>query len=247
MKSILLNASLAGILSSCAFHSGNVSSGSVIDCPLRYTAKGIAKTNKLFGIGGLERDALIVEAKQDLYTKFPYSKEIKLSNFAVDFKTSFIFFYSSTKVTVSADVFDCSATSGNNSIEKNSSATLSGGLKKGDSITFEYNGYHKGTYLQETTNGRYHIEYLQKNGARKQRKIDPDLVFKTSVDPSNINYYGFNIGDNAFIEVDNLKTKVKSKKSCKIIGINSTSAVISYIKDDGIERILTVNKLYLKK
>ncbi len=75
-------------LSSCAFHSGNVSSGSIVDCPLKTIVTGKASTKKFLGLGGLNKTALIVEAKQDLYRKITVKKDLKLTNFTVERNTT---------------------------------------------------------------------------------------------------------------------------------------------------------------
>jgi hypothetical protein len=94
-------------LSACAFHGGNISTGYTPDCPVVKIATGKSSTFKLLGIGGNDKQALILEAKQDLYRNQPVTQKIKISNFSADFKTTFFLIFIKTQCTVSADVFDC--------------------------------------------------------------------------------------------------------------------------------------------
>lgn len=109
---IKLNAlfiSLLFILSGCAFHNGTFDSGvAITNNQFRVvgTAHGNAYTTHVFGLGGLATDALVHEAKRDLYSKYPLAKGMILNNITVDFKRSFYFFAMTTKVMISADIID---------------------------------------------------------------------------------------------------------------------------------------------
>ena len=67
-------------------------------------AHGNAHTLKVLGIGGLDKDALVLEAKTDMYKKYPLPKGQVFANITVDFKNSFLILFTETKVTVSADI-----------------------------------------------------------------------------------------------------------------------------------------------
>lgn len=239
---------LATLATSCAYHVGNVSTGSHIDCPMRYIATGSSKSYKVLGIGGINKEALIMEAKQDLYQKFPYQKDVKLSNFSVDFQYLFVLVYFRTKVTVSADVFDCSTDKlGTKDFRPEDRNMAIGGFVKGDSLLYEFEGYHKGTFVKYAGNGKFEIEYRAESGKTKTTVADPDLIFKTSKDTYNVNYYGFDVGETANVTVKNSKTNTKTMKPCTIIGLNSKYAIVSYVKDSGETSISTVRKSVLKK
>lgn len=239
---------LATLATSCAYHVGNVSTGSHIDCPMRYIATGTAQTHKVLGIGGINKEALIVEAKQELYQKFPYQKDVKLSNFSVDYQFTFWLLYSRTKVTVSADVYDCNVEKqGIKDFRPEDRSMAIGGFIKGDSLLYEFEGYHKGTFLKYAGNGKFEISYDAGNGKTKTTVADPDLIFKTSKDTYNVNYYGFELGETVNVTVKNSKTNTKTLKPCTIIGLNSKYAIVSYVKDSGETSISTVKKSVLKK
>jgi len=102
---------LFALLSSCAIHDGMVG-GNIpdanSDCVRVGLAHGSSKTTKILGIGGTNRDALVLDAKENMYNNFPLNAQQQYAFVTVDFKRSFFPFFSSTQVVVSADVLDCS-------------------------------------------------------------------------------------------------------------------------------------------
>lgn len=115
MKSVLMKpicfSFLIGLLllSGCAFHNGAYDSGvAITNNQFRVVgmAEGQAHTTHILWIGGLSKDALVMEAKRDLYSKYPLTKGMILTNVTVDIKRSFFLVAGSTLVTLSADVID---------------------------------------------------------------------------------------------------------------------------------------------
>lgn len=96
-------------INSCAFHSG-VMSGSAALSNANFKvvdyAIGTAQTTHVLGIGGIGTEALVLEAKRNLYRNHPLSSGQALGNVSVDFKRSFYFVASTLKVVVSADIID---------------------------------------------------------------------------------------------------------------------------------------------
>lgn len=236
---------ISAILSSCAFHTGNISSGAVIDCPMKTIVTGQASTIKFFGLGGLNKNALILEAKKDLYKTHLSNKNIKLTNFSVDFKTSFILFYTSTIATVSADLYDCGAPT-ETYFEPEASPMING-LSAGDSIIYEYGRMYHGQINSISINNKCKISYKNSKGKEKSKTVDQQLIFKTSKHPDNKLYFGYKIGEEAHVDVVILKTNEKLVKPCTIIGLNHEKLLISYFKEDGQERILSIDKNQIRK
>lgn len=231
--------------SSCAFHSGNISSGSPVDCPMKGIVSGEASTYKLFGLGGLNKNALILEAKKDLYETHFYSKKVKLTNFSVDFKTTFLLIYSSTVATVSADLYECGTPE--TASQESFSSPLINGYSEGDSIIYEFGRFFKGKINAISSDDKFLVSYQKSNGKMKQKKLDQKQIYKTTKHPDNIQYFGYKIGEEALIDVVILKSKEKVVKPCTIIGLNKSRLLISYLKEDGKERILSVEKELVRK
>lgn len=107
MKKSILIIPFVFLLGSCAFHSGVMTSNPNFTSPnheLTALAVGTASTEKIFGIGGLKKDALVLEAKKNLYAVYPLKKGQSYANTSVDLKKAFYLFFSKTTVTISADI-----------------------------------------------------------------------------------------------------------------------------------------------
>lgn len=90
---------------SCAFHSGNISSAPQgADFQYVSIAVGEAKSHKIFAIGGINRDALVQEAKSEMMRNRPLKAGEAYANVSVDTKRSYYLIYWQTKVSVSADI-----------------------------------------------------------------------------------------------------------------------------------------------
>ncbi|MCZ4696135.1 hypothetical protein DWB61_15860 [Ancylomarina euxinus] len=105
MRKLILPLIIVLFLTSCATHQGMISS-SALNRPVKYEdiAYGVSQTNQVLGLGGLSKDALILEAKRELINNRPLKQNETYANFTVDFKRSFFPFYNQTKATMSADV-----------------------------------------------------------------------------------------------------------------------------------------------
>jgi hypothetical protein len=105
LSRFILYFALTLLAGSCAFHTGNITTAPQgADFTHIDQAIGQSKTIKIFGLGGLRRDALVYEARQDLLQNRPLGENEAYANVAVDIKNSFVIIYSATKVTVTADV-----------------------------------------------------------------------------------------------------------------------------------------------
>lgn len=113
MKKNLLYISIALLatllFSSCAVHTGFMNDSASISSNnfkmIRY-AEGTSSTTRIFGLGGLAKNALVAEAKKDLIQNNPLKDGQTLANVTVDFKNSFMLFVIKTKVTVTADIVE---------------------------------------------------------------------------------------------------------------------------------------------
>lgn len=93
------------ILSSCAFHSGMVSTDLAPENVFyEEVAVGHSKTTQVFGIGGLKRDALVLDAKKNMYQNFPLDSGERYLNMTVDFKTTYVLMVRKLQCQVSADI-----------------------------------------------------------------------------------------------------------------------------------------------
>lgn len=104
---VLLILSMSFLLVSCGFHQGTmVSNASLGDNDFEIIDMVTAQnyTKKYFGLGGLDKKALVLETKQNLYNKYPLKKNQVFANISVDFHNSTIFFVNKVTCTISADL-----------------------------------------------------------------------------------------------------------------------------------------------
>lgn len=120
------------------------------------------------------------------------------------------------------------------------------GLGNGDSILFEMEGLYPGQFLSHTKNGKCSIEFEGMGGKLKTQVVKPQTIYKTSKHPENKSYFGYEIGESANIEVFVTKLNAKVLKPCSIIGLGKERVVISYLTDDGKQRVLSIDKNMLK-
>lgn len=105
MKKFFLIITIGLFITSCAVHSGSMSS-STLPANAQYedVAVGVSQTSYILGIGGLSQDALVYGAKRNLYECRPLKANESYINFTVDKKDSYFPFYKKSVVTVTADV-----------------------------------------------------------------------------------------------------------------------------------------------
>lgn len=105
MKSNLTLLALIVLMSSCAIHNGSISSNAVAgNIEYMDVAYGVSQTTKIFGIGGLSKDALVMEAKRNLMRNNPLKPGEQYVNFTLDIKRSLFLVVFNTKLTLSADI-----------------------------------------------------------------------------------------------------------------------------------------------
>lgn len=117
MKKIILKSifalTIAIFISSCAaVHSGYMSNSAALSSAnfsyVKQNIKGEATATYVFGIGGLAKETLVDNAKQQMLASTPLKSNQTLANLTVNFKSSFYlgFLYRTVRCTVTADVVE---------------------------------------------------------------------------------------------------------------------------------------------
>lgn len=109
LKLFIAIAVIAVATSSCASHWGMMSGNASLSSnnfKITKIATGTATATKIFGLGGLAKNALVYEAKKDLMENNPLKDGQALANVTVDIKTSIIFFVITERATVTADIVE---------------------------------------------------------------------------------------------------------------------------------------------
>ena len=109
MKKSIIIAVACCFLASCAMHGGYVTNSAALGTNnfayVKRSIEGTAKATYIFGCGGLSRQALVEEARQDLLKNFPIQDNQAFVNITVSFKMTYVLpIFMENKCTVSASV-----------------------------------------------------------------------------------------------------------------------------------------------
>lgn len=81
--------------SSCAMHYGNFESSTELsqnNFTLKQLAVASSSDHYFLGIGGLSNNALVLQAKRNLYQNYPLKKGQSFANISIDFENAFTLF-----------------------------------------------------------------------------------------------------------------------------------------------------------
>lgn len=211
-------------LSSCAFHSGMMTGNANLsgdNFEILSIESGTSKTTHVFGIGGLKHQALVFEAKKNMYRSSSLKKGQAYANVSVDFKRSTYFFVNTTIVTVTADLVqfgsdpDTTLQQGFNQFlnPKNSTSIhmtgdyINSGYFQSDQIAYIYKSK---SFIPvrvingiENPDGKYNVTYLPPS-TKNERFIErSDLYFIE--EPTSFPNHDYHIGDQVqFLNSNNI-------------------------------------------
>lgn len=174
------------LLTSCSYHIGTIGGGTGTITNDQFAnidfAYGVAKTTNFLGIGGNKKDALVLEAKRNLYLSSKLRPTQVIGQTTVDFKRTFFFPILTTKVTVSAEIIDfstdsVSSTETNGNRNRFINSKKSGQFEIGEEVFYSknLNTVFSATIL-DYQKGNYIIKYIdQNNNLRIKKAIPPSL------------------------------------------------------------------------
>lgn len=97
-------------LTGCAMHTGYMNNSAALSTAnftyAKQSLQGYSEAWYVLSIGGLEKEALVEEAKRDMLKEYELKPNQALANVTVNFKNSFYIVVSSTKCTVTADIVE---------------------------------------------------------------------------------------------------------------------------------------------
>lgn len=106
MKIQLIYLSVLILLSSCAYHTGVVTSSSMQGRKVQFVdmAIGYSKSTYFLGFGGLRQDALINDAKRCMYVSYKLCPGLSFENLTLDIKVTHVWPYKKCEVFAISDV-----------------------------------------------------------------------------------------------------------------------------------------------
>ncbi len=179
----LLSACL--LLVSCTSHVGTVSAGSAVITNSEFSkirfAYGTSKTTHVLGIGGNQKDALILEAKRNLYLNCNLKPNEAIGQTVVDIKKHFFFPVLSTRIIISAEIIDFSKD--NKNLEE-SSMELQRFINKKSDLSFDYgskaNYYYRGDSIEvqilDFQSELYVVKFFDKRNKLKVKTVSPSQL-----------------------------------------------------------------------
>lgn len=179
------------------------------------TAFGFSKATYVFGFGGNNHDALVLEAKMNMMKNFPLENNQYYANYALDFKKKNMLIVQSAIVTVSADVVQDKENKNDDNYSdqlKSKLGIVDGNayFSVGDTVIDALRNY----YIIESNKGsNLIVNQLNTNQTRYSKLIKgPAEIFSTKIE-NIINLYP----NNTFVQKDQIYL---------ILGINSKSLLI---------------------
>jgi len=173
LKFILLLGMTLMIISSCAFHNGYIYNSVSLNQPnfsyIKTNISGEASTTHFLGIGGLERQAIVAEAKQKMLAENPLKQNQSLANVTIDWKTEFYFVVIKKTCTVTADIVEFNKTGfvEEKSPSKTGEVKNNKPFKVGDKVIFK-DAFKSITGVISNIDGEYYfIAYQNKKGVDK--------------------------------------------------------------------------------
>ncbi len=183
------------LFSSCTFHNGYMNnSASLSQANFSYVntnISGTASTLKLLGIGGLNRQAIVSEAKENMLRKNPLKSNQTLANITVNWKTGFYLIVITNTCTVTADVVEFylndeareipSKLKTNNKDKNLNEKEINNShqkLKVGDKVQYKDAFKNIIGNISKIDGKIYYIRYKNKKGVEKFLKTDDTWIKK---------------------------------------------------------------------
>ena len=187
------------ILSSCTYHVGSIGGGSAAVTNNNFAnidfAYGVAKTVNVLGIGGNEKDALVLEAKRNLYLNYNLKPGQVIGQTTVDYKRTFFFPVMVTQVTLSAEIIDFSEGEINRTDMYENLQTFTNEPKKtqlffGERVMYFSQGDTIPARFLGLDGAKYFIKYFDENNSLRIKhvssfKISPELNKRITTDKLN--------------------------------------------------------------
>lgn len=261
-KQVIIFLALISFMHSCAFHGGNVTNSTVISDP-NFTivglATGSATTTHVFSIGGLDKDAIVLEAKRNMYTRYPLQAGQAYGNVVLDFKTGYYIIFRKMTCTISADIVDFNKIPKTVKApaamqpEKKKRTTIKGVNAQipdtpysiGEDVIYkEVYKMAKAAKIIDAKPSRIKIRYTNNSGNSVESTVSDKYIYKALKDSTAPFINAFHqVEDSVYFRLANTKNETVRGM---IIGLNKLSAVVNY-KYKGVLKTETVQVYNLRK
>ncbi len=192
------------LLSSCAFHQGNMSGSAALNHSNFRVVKvvsGSATAHYFLGLGGLNKDGLLAVARENLYSQNTIKKGQVLANLSVDYKHSFYLLYWETKAIITADLIDF------NDLEEpeiearlTNPALLTSDFQLKEEVIIAYMGQYYTGIIEVLNSKKAFVSHKLKDGMATTTEKPLHKIFKTQNAASFGMKEKYVIGDSILIQ-----------------------------------------------
>ena len=149
-------------------------------------AYGTASAFTFFGIGGNNKDALVLEAKRNLYLNHQLKPNEAIGQTTVDFKKTMYFPFVTTKVTISAEIIDFSESKSDTLAFQNFTGNKSPKeFALGEKVTFINHRTSINATVIDFDRGKYVIKYFNKHNNLKIKYVYASSLLKKDGSSTN--------------------------------------------------------------
>ena len=172
------------IFSSCSYHIGTIGGGTGTVTNSEFTsidyAYGTAKTTNFLGIGGNQKNALVLEAKRNLYRNYQLSPTQVIGQTSVDFQRTFFFPFLTSRVTISSEIIDFSGSDMDTTLINYNRKQFIGPVENGsfavgEVVNYRKNGKRFSATILAFHNDKYTIKFFDQNNRLKIKSITSGL------------------------------------------------------------------------
>ena len=227
-------------LQSCAFYNGTMTGNAAIS-DANFTvagfASGTARCTYVFGIGGLKKDGLVLEAKRNMYNTYPLAPGQAFANVTVDFKRGYYILFARTVCTITADIIDFNEMPSSNdfdSVNSEITANVINQLKNysvGEHVYYSESNSSApiGATITSFLNGKAQIRFAKQKGILDHKIVKLSDLYKISNDSSLVNIDPiYQIGDSVYFTSSASFEKLRGQ----IFALGYQGACIVYDKNN---------------
>jgi hypothetical protein len=223
---------IIAFLSNCTVHRSTLlGSRCNGNCSYQNIAYGSVEKQQIFGIGGNKINAMLFEAKKNLYRTYPLRKGQFYDNFVVDYKTTYYPFVKITLVTVTADVVIAEGVlseqlfSPEYSLALDAGKTTSiNGVSLSDSVVYVDGGKLQKGILVDFQNSKAKILVYNKEGNQVFKKVPAKKLF--TIDNEEIEDIT-DLESGQVLEITSNSAKESETTVKEIIGLRKDKVLIS--------------------
>ncbi|MCP4521453.1 MAG: hypothetical protein GY827_07145 [Cytophagales bacterium] len=236
MKALIVVVFFTLLFSSCATHFGTMTGNASLkdeNFKVIGLAIGTSSNTRVLGIGALKKEALVLQAKQNLYQNYPLEQGQALANVTVDFQRAYYPFFSKQRVTVSTEIIDFRKNIKVDTSVLDHSFTDSIFFSLKEEILFKKssNTFLKGEILNVSRNTTL-VRYLDKEQNIQSIRVSTKKVFKLSGESKNTLFsYNEKV---CFLENTNILEG-------EIIALGENSVVVKLSKKQGKSLEISLN------